>query len=95
MAEQNVPHRYKLVFFTPPSYLSDIKEAIFTTGAGSYDKYINVCFTCPGTGQFMPTAEAKPAIGQPGKLEELEEVRCEVICNGTEQAKQAVAALKR
>ena len=32
-----------------------------------------------GTGTFQPTADAKPHIGQTGKLEEVEEVRVEVI----------------
>jgi hypothetical protein len=90
--------RYKLVFFTPPAALPNIKEAIFATGAGRYPgagDYSKVCFTSPGISQFLPGESAKPAIGKPGKLEEVDEVRCEILCVGQDVAKEAVEALKK
>lgn len=90
--------RYKLVFFTPPTHLPPIKEAIFATGAGSYPgqgDYSQACFTTPGIGQFMPGASSKPAIGEPGKLQEVGEVRCEILCVGEGVTRVAVDALKR
>ncbi|TKA70669.1 hypothetical protein B0A49_02575 [Cryomyces minteri] len=81
-------HRYKLVFFIPPSSLAAAKSAIFATGAGSY----------PGPGhytEFRPGEGAKPNIGTVGQLEELEEVRCEILCVGRDIARKAVDALKR
>ncbi|KAK5172705.1 uncharacterized protein LTR77_002825 [Saxophila tyrrhenica] len=89
--------RYKLVFFAPPAALPPIKDAVFATGAGSYPgqgDYTKVCFTTPGIGQFLPGANAKPAIGEPGKVEEVGEVRCETICVGRKVTEDAVAALK-
>lgn len=89
--------RYKLVFFVPPTALPPIKEAIFATGAGRYPgpgDYSQCCFTTPGIGQFLPGESAKPAIGEPGKVEEVGEVRCEIICVGQDVAKEAVTALK-
>jgi hypothetical protein len=87
--------RYKLVFFTPLQSLSEIKTAIFAAGAGTHPGYSEVCFATPGIGQFKPGESATPAVGAKGKLEEVEEVRCETICNGREVAKLAVAALKK
>lgn len=90
--------RYKLVFFAPPLDLPPIKEAIFATGAGSYPgagSYTKCAFTTPGIGQFLPGDEAKPAIGQPGKVEEVGEVRCEILCVGEKVAREAVAELKK
>ena len=90
--------RYKLVFFAPPVALSPIKEAIFATGAGSYPgqgSYTKCCFTTPGVGQFLPGESAKPAIGEPGQVEEVGEARCEILCVGTGVAKEAVEALKK
>jgi hypothetical protein len=87
--------RYKLVFFTPLQSLSEIKTAIFAAGAGTHSGYSEVCFATPGIGQFKPGNSATPAVGAKGKLEEVEEVRCETICNGREVAKLAVAALKK
>jgi hypothetical protein len=87
--------RYKLVFFTPLQSLSEIKTAIFAVGAGTHPGYSEVCFATPGIGQFKPGESATPAIGAKGKVEELEEVRCETVCNRREIAERAVAALKK
>ncbi|KAJ9647209.1 hypothetical protein H2201_003363 [Coniosporium apollinis] len=48
----------------------------------------------PGTGQFRPGKAANPNIGSSGKLEQVEEVRCETLCVGQEVAQKAVQALK-
>lgn len=98
MASADPGDRYKLVFFAPPSDLPPIKEAIFATGAGSYPgqgNYTKCSFTTPGIGQFLPGDSANPAIGEPGKVEEVGEVRCEILCVGKGVAKEAVAALKK
>lgn len=90
--------RYKLVFFAPPVDLLPIKEAIFATGAGSYPgagNYTKCAFTTPGIGQFLPGDEANPHIGERGKVEEVGEARCEILCVGKTVAKEAVAALKK
>ncbi|KFY74568.1 hypothetical protein V499_05410 [Pseudogymnoascus sp. VKM F-103] len=90
--------RYKLVFFVPPSSLSACKTAIFAAGAGRYPgpgSYTEVCWTTLGTGQFRPGDAAKPAFGTVGKLEVLEEVRVETLCQGEEVVRRAVEALKR
>lgn len=87
--------RYKFVFFSPPQYLSELKTAIFATGAGTFPNYSECCFITHGKGQFRPSDSASPAIGTRGQLEEVEEVRCELICNGREITERAVAALKK
>jgi hypothetical protein len=91
--------RYKLLFLTPPAALRNIKEAIFATGAGRYPgagDYSKVCFTSPGIGQFLPGESANTAIGQPGRLEEINEARCEIpgLCVGQDVVKEAIEALK-
>ena len=87
--------RYKLIFFTPPQYLPQLKSAIFATGAGSYSNYSQCCFTTPGVGQFRPGDKANPTIGTPGTVEEVGEVRCEILCSGEEVVTEAVVALKK
>lgn len=49
----------------------------------------------PGVGQFRPGNSANPSIGEKGKLEEVGEVRCEILCVGEGVARQAVEALKQ
>lgn len=97
MASATLHNRYKLIFFTPPQFLADIKTAIFATGAGSYlgGNYTQCCFTTPGVGQFKPGDSAKPAIGEPGKVEEVGEVKCEILCMGKSVTESAVEALKK
>lgn len=87
--------RYKFIFFSPPQNLSEIKAAIFATGAGTFPNYSECCFVTPGKGHFRPSDNANPAIGTRGELEEVEEVKCEMICNGREITERAVAALKK
>ncbi|KAI6788707.1 hypothetical protein KC363_g4245 [Hortaea werneckii] len=98
MAMASQEQRYKLIFTTPPQNLPTIKTAVFATGAGSYPGpggYTEVCFTMPGVGQFRPGNSANPSIGEKGKLEEVGEVRCEILCVGEGIARQAVEALKQ
>ncbi|RMY47460.1 hypothetical protein D0865_08649 [Hortaea werneckii] len=98
MAMASQEQRYKLIFTTPPQHLPTIKTAVFATGAGSYPGpggYTEVCFTMPGVGQFRPGNSANPAVGEKGKLEEVGEVRCEILCVGEGIARQAVEALKQ
>ena len=89
---------YKLVFFAPPTVLEPIKSAIFATGAGSHPgpgNYTQVCFTTPGIGQFFAGESSQPAVGEVGKVQEVGEVRCEILCVSEGVARDAVAALKK
>lgn len=93
----SLPARYKLVFFAPKPALEACKRAIFAAGAGRFPgpgAYTECCFTTSGLGQFRPGANANPNIGTRGKLETVEEVRCEVLCVGKEVTRAAVDALK-
>lgn len=88
--------RYKLVFHVPTAALAACKKAIFSAGAGRFpgDLYSECCFTTIGTGQFRPSDAAKPHIGQPGRVEEVQEARVETLCVGEDVVRQAVKALK-
>ena len=87
--------RFKLVFFVPPSALTTCKKAIFEAGAGRYPNYVECCFQSLGKGQFRPINDAKPNIGEVGKLEEVEEVRVETMCEGRDVVGKVVEALKK
>jgi hypothetical protein len=92
----SLPARYKLVFFAPPSALAACKTAIFAAGAGRYPgpgKYTEVGFATSGTGQFRPGETANPNIGEPNKLEMLEEIRFETLCVGRDVVGKVVEAL--
>lgn len=69
----------KLVTFIPKPSVEPVMKAIHDAGGGNIGNYKNCSFRILGTGTFQPTAEANPHIGQAGQLEEVEEVRVEVI----------------
>lgn len=69
----------KLITFIPKPSVDQVMKAVHDAGGGNIGNYKNCSFRILGTGTFQPTAEANPHIGQAGKLEEVEEVRVEVI----------------
>lgn len=85
---------YKLVFFVPVDNIDQVKESVFSTGAGKIGNYENCCFQVLGQGQFRPLLGANPVIGKVDKLEQLAEYRVEILC-GADNIKQAVVALKQ
>ena len=106
LSTATMSQRYKLVFFTPLASLLGIKRAIFEAGAGRYPPsesnanpeavYTETMWTsAPGVGQFRPGDNANPTIGKVGELEEVEEVRCEVLCVGKDIVRAAVEALRK
>ncbi|CAM3583024.1 YqfO family protein [Halomonas lysinitropha] len=84
---------YKLAFFVPKDDAEAVKEAVFATGAGRIGDYEACCFQTPGTGQFRPLEGADPHIGRVGDLEQVEELKVELVCTD-ELIQTAVAALK-
>lgn len=69
----------KLVTFIPKDSVDKVTQAIHEAGGGNIGHYKNCSFRITGTGTFQPTAEANPHIGKAGKLEQVEEVRVEVL----------------
>ncbi|MBF9253804.1 Nif3-like dinuclear metal center hexameric protein [Pontibacter sp. 172403-2] len=76
----NKPHTLmQLVTFVPLAQTEQVLQALHKAGAGNIGAYSNCSFQVPGTGRFLPSANASPAIGAPGEPEEVEENRLEVI----------------
>jgi hypothetical protein len=84
---------YKLIFFVPVKMSEKVKEAIFKTGAGTVGEYSRCSFETQGTGQFMPSAKANPAIGSSHNLEKVLENKVEILCTSS-QIQDAVTTLK-
>ena len=74
-----MPKRYKLVVGVPVTDADKIRKLISDLGAGATGNYDSTSFSVRGTGRFRPLKGAKPAIGEIGKLEEVEEERIETI----------------
>ncbi|MDI5891613.1 YqfO family protein [Halomonas rhizosphaerae] len=83
---------YKLAFFVPVADAEAVKEALFATGAGRIGDYEACCFQTQGMGQFRPLEGADPHIGRVGDLEQVEELKVELVCEDA-LIDEAVAAL--
>lgn len=69
----------KLVTFIPSAHVEEVMAAIHAAGAGNIGDYKQCSFRVKGTGTFLPTGDANPHTGSRGKLEQVEEMRVEVI----------------
>ena len=70
---------YKLIFFVPDSHVEQVKQAVFTAGAGKQGNYDQCSWQVLGEGQFRPLKGSQPYLGEQDKLETLAEWRVETI----------------
>jgi hypothetical protein len=84
--------QHKIVVFVPVSHADAMREAIGRAGGGKLGRYSYCSFSVRGIGRFRPEEGAQPAIGQVGKLEEVEEERIEIACD-TLLVRDVVAAI--
>ncbi|HLO41385.1 MAG TPA: Nif3-like dinuclear metal center hexameric protein [Phycisphaerales bacterium] len=81
MARRRSTQECKIVTFVPEKEVECVRNALATAGAGLIGKYSVCSFATPGTGTFFASDDASPAIGQAGKLEQIQEVRLEMVCS--------------
>jgi hypothetical protein len=84
----------KIVVFVPLTHTDIVREAIGDAGAGIIGNYSHCTFSSVGTGRYKPLEGAKPAIGEVGKYEEVEEERVEFVCP-KDKAHQVIEAIKK
>ena len=85
---------YKISFFVPIDYAEKVKQALFNEGAGTMGDYAECSWETLGTGQFKPLAGSDPFIGSPNKLERVQELKVEMLCD-EKLIKNAIKALKQ
>jgi dinuclear metal center YbgI/SA1388 family protein len=69
----------KLVVFVPSGHEQTVAEALFSAGAGKIGAYDQCSFRGRGEGTFRPGPGTSPFIGEPGRSEQIEEIRLETI----------------
>ncbi|MGW5075652.1 Nif3-like dinuclear metal center hexameric protein [Rhodococcus sp. NPDC004095] len=69
----------KWVVMVPGTDTAVVREALFAAGAGQVGDYSCCSWTVTGTGQFLPGADANPALGTVGRVERVAEDRVEVV----------------
>ncbi|MFC9438464.1 Nif3-like dinuclear metal center hexameric protein [Nocardia sp. NPDC057030] len=63
----------------PPAHTEAVLNALFMAGAGGSGDYRDCALRVPARSQFRPMAEAKPAIGVVGELQQVDEDRLELV----------------
>ncbi len=83
----------KLVVTVPITHADIVRGAIGKTGLDRVGNYGYCSFSTKGVGRFLPLDGAKPAIGEIGTLEVVDEERIEISC-GRDGAEAIIAAIK-
>ncbi|WP_104106252.1 Nif3-like dinuclear metal center hexameric protein [Nocardioides sp. 616] len=68
-----------LAVHVPTRDAEAVREVLAAAGAGALGDYDRCSFSVPGRGRFRPLEGARPAVGSPGRLEEVVEERIEVV----------------
>lgn len=69
----------KWIVFVPVDDTDTVAEGLWAAGAGKLGEYTRASFRSAGTGTFLPSADADPAIGSAGADEHVAETRLEVV----------------
>ena len=84
---------YKLCVYIPQTHLEQVKQALFSAGAGVQGNYSDCCWQTLGTGQFKALEGSSPYLGQQKKTEYVNEYRLEMLVSN-DCLKQVVSALR-
>ncbi len=84
---------FKICLYVPENSVETVKQALFDAGAGRIGNYDYCCWQTMGTGQFRPLENSQPAIGTLNEIEQLNEVKLELVCEDS-LVKQAISAMK-
>ncbi|MFE7631531.1 hypothetical protein [Kocuria sp. NPDC057446] len=68
-----------LVVYVPATHAEQVLRALGDAGAGRAGPYSHSAFVSRGTGRFTPLPGARPAIGEIGTPQEVDEVRIETL----------------
>lgn len=81
-------------FYVPIKDAEKVKNAMFQAGAGRIGNYDFCSFESKGTGQFRPLPGSNPAIGSECKIETVDELKIEMVCEDN-YVREVIAALKK
>ena len=70
----------KVVVYVPRDEAARLRRAMSDAGAGGIGRYTECSFNVDGLGTFRGDATTNPAVGEPGRLETVEETRVEMVC---------------
>jgi len=84
---------YKICVYVPEKHVEKVKNVLFEAGAGRIGNYDCCCWQSVGIGQFRPLENSNPAIGGINELEQVKEIKIELVCED-DLVKSAVEAMR-
>ncbi len=84
----------KIIVFCPIKETETIKNAMFNAGGGMIGNYDQCSFESRGIGQFRPLSGSNAFVGECDKLEKVEEIKLEMVCENT-LINEVIAAMKK
>jgi hypothetical protein len=85
---------FKIHVFVPASHVESLKQKMFESGAGNYEKYDSCCWQVLGEGQFRPLKGSDPFLGKTDEITKVPEYKVEMICREA-SLNAAISALKQ
>lgn len=85
---------YKICVYVPENTVETVKNALFDAGAGRIGNYDSCCWQSSGSGQFRPLQNSNPAIGEHGQVEQVDEIKLELVCEDN-LVREAISAMKK
>jgi len=70
---------YHLIIYCPIEAAERVRRTLADARAGRIGNYDSCSFSSRGIGRFRGGKNSKPAIGKPGRVEQIEEERIEVM----------------
>lgn len=86
-------NKVKIVVTIPTENLEEVRNAIFSKGAGIIGEYTECSFSSKVIGTFRPTDKANPYIGKNNNLEFVTEEKLEVVCD-IKKVKEVLQSLR-
>jgi dinuclear metal center YbgI/SA1388 family protein len=87
-------NQFKISVFVPEENLEKVSDAIFKAGGGKIGEYEKCSFRTTGTGTFLGSSQAQPALGQKEKFETVNEIRLEILVDKWKLSNVITAILK-
>lgn len=84
----------KLTTYVPKSNIENLKNALFTAGAGTIGNYSNCSFSTEGVGTFRANKKANPTVGKIGETHQEEEIQLNITFLTRNESKILAALFK-
>lgn len=86
--------KVKIAVMVPPENADNLRNLICATGAGTIGNYTECSVSTKIIGTFKPNDKASPSKGTKNKLEKVNEIKLEIICN-IENVKKVLEIIKK